>query len=194
MELEIRHLQLVRAVAQRGTLTSAGLVLHLSQSALSHQLLDIESRLGTPLFLRVGKRLALTPAGERLLASANEVLATIVQTEDAIRQLVRGQPGRAAHHDRMLHVLPLAAADVEAVSPHASSRRRPNRRHRHERADRRAARGAARPRDRERPRARPARRHAAAVRRRAGGRDDARPSALRPKPSSRPGTSPARRS
>lgn len=87
MELEIRHLQLVRAVAQRGTLTSAGLVLHLSQSALSHQLLDIESRLGTPLFLRVGKRLALTPAGERLLASANEVLATIVQTEDAIRQL-----------------------------------------------------------------------------------------------------------
>jgi LysR family transcriptional regulator for metE and metH len=87
MELEIRHLQLVRAVAQRGTLTSAGLVLHLSQSALSHQLLDIESRLGTALFLRVGKRLALTPAGERLLASANEVLATIVHTEDAIRQL-----------------------------------------------------------------------------------------------------------
>jgi LysR family transcriptional regulator for metE and metH len=87
MDLEIRHLQLVRAVAQRGTLTSAGLVLNLTQSALSHQLLDIEARLGTALFLRVGKRLALTPAGERLLASANEVLATIVQTEDAIRRL-----------------------------------------------------------------------------------------------------------
>jgi LysR family transcriptional regulator, regulator for metE and metH len=87
MELEIRHLQLVRAVAQTGTLTRAGLALHLTQSALSHQLRDIESRLGTALFLRVGKRLALTPAGERLLASANEVLATIVKTEDAIRQL-----------------------------------------------------------------------------------------------------------
>ena len=93
MDLEIRHLQLVRAVAQRGTLTSAGLVLHLTQSALSHQLLDIESRLGTALFLRVGKRLALTPAGERLLASANEVLATIVQTEDAIRQLAGNSRG-----------------------------------------------------------------------------------------------------
>ena len=93
MDLEIRHLQLVRAVAQRGTLTSAGLVLHLTQSALSHQLLDIESRLGTALFLRVGKRLALTPAGERLLASANEVLATIVQTEDAIRQLAGDSRG-----------------------------------------------------------------------------------------------------
>ncbi len=80
MELEIRHLQLVRAVAQTGTLTRAGLALHLTQSALSHQLRDIESRLGTALFLRVGKRLALTPAWERLLAAANEVLARIVMT------------------------------------------------------------------------------------------------------------------
>ena len=53
-----------------GSLTRAGDQLHLTQSALSHQLRDIESRLGAALFLRVGKRLVLTPAGERLLASA----------------------------------------------------------------------------------------------------------------------------
>ena len=71
MDLEIRHLKLVRAVTAAGSLTGAGSVLNLTQSALSHQLRDIESRLGTPLFLRVGKKMVLTPAGERVLAAAN---------------------------------------------------------------------------------------------------------------------------
>lgn len=93
MDLELRHLQLVRAVAHTGTLTRAGVALHLTQSALSHQLRDIESRLGTALFLRVGKRLALTPAGDRLLASAHDVLAAMEQTEDAIRQLAGDSVG-----------------------------------------------------------------------------------------------------
>jgi len=87
MDLEIRHLKLVRAVTAAGSLTGAGSVLNLTQSALSHQLRDIESRLGTALFLRVGKRMMLTPAGERLLRSADEVLDAIERTEDSIRQL-----------------------------------------------------------------------------------------------------------
>jgi LysR family transcriptional regulator, regulator for metE and metH len=93
MDLEIRHLKLVREVSAAGTLTRAGAALHLTQSALSHQLRDIESRLGTALFLRVGKRMILTPAGERLLRSADEVLATIERTEDAIRQLAGTKRG-----------------------------------------------------------------------------------------------------
>src|SRR5260221_550931 len=87
MDLEIRHLQLVAAVADVGSLTRAGDRLHLTQSALSHQLRDIESRLGAPLFLRVGKRLVLTPAGERLLASARDVLAQLQHAEQEIRQM-----------------------------------------------------------------------------------------------------------
>ena len=87
VDVEIRHLQLVRAVARAGNLTRAGAALHLTQSALSHQLRDIESRLGTSLFLRVGKRMLLTRAGEELLQSAEEVLATIERTETTIRQL-----------------------------------------------------------------------------------------------------------
>lgn len=93
MDIEVRHLQLVRAVAETGSLTRAGGLLHLTQSALSHQLRDIESRLGTALFLRVGKHLTLTPAGERLLLSANTVLATIERTEDAIRNMAGDQRG-----------------------------------------------------------------------------------------------------
>jgi LysR family transcriptional regulator for metE and metH len=87
MHLDVRHLKLVREVSATGSLTRAAAVLHLTQSALSHQLRDIESRLGAPLFLRVGKRMVLSAAGERVLQSAKEVLAAIERTEEAIRQL-----------------------------------------------------------------------------------------------------------
>jgi LysR family transcriptional regulator for metE and metH len=93
MELEIRHLRLVAAVAEVGSLTRAGDQLHLTQSALSHQLRDIESRLGAALFLRVGKRLVLTPAGERLLASATDVLERLECAEHDIREMGRDRAG-----------------------------------------------------------------------------------------------------
>src|SRR3954471_15535220 len=93
MDLEVRHLRLVAAVADCGSLTRAGDRLHLTQSALSHQLRDIETRLGAALFLRLGKRLVLTPAGERLLASAREVLERLQQTEHDIRQMGRDRAG-----------------------------------------------------------------------------------------------------
>ncbi len=93
MDLEVRHLQLVAAVAEVGSLTRAGDRLHLTQSALSHQLRDIESRLGAALFLRVGKRLVLTPAGERLLSSARDVLERLERTERDIREMGRSRAG-----------------------------------------------------------------------------------------------------
>src|SRR3954468_11809028 len=93
MDLEIRHLRLVAAVADVGSLTRAGDQLHLTQSALSHQLRDIESRLGAALFLRVGKRLVLTPAGERLLESATDVLGRLQRAEQDIRDMGRDRAG-----------------------------------------------------------------------------------------------------
>jgi LysR family transcriptional regulator for metE and metH len=89
MDLEVRHLRLVTTVAAVGSLTRAGDQLHLTQSALSHQLRDIESRLGTSLFHRAGKRLVLTPAGERLLASATDVLERLERAEHDIREMGR---------------------------------------------------------------------------------------------------------
>jgi LysR family transcriptional regulator, regulator for metE and metH len=93
MDLEVRHLRLVSAVAELGSLTRAGDRLHLTQSALSHQLRDIESRLGAALFLRVGKRLVLTPAGERLLATARDVLDRLDRTELDIHQMGKARAG-----------------------------------------------------------------------------------------------------
>jgi LysR family transcriptional regulator for metE and metH len=85
--LEVRHLALVAEIAATGSVTRAAERLHLTQSALSHQLRDVESRLETPLFLRLGRRMALTPAGERVLASARRVLDELARAEDDVRAL-----------------------------------------------------------------------------------------------------------
>ena len=74
---EIRHLQLVAGIADAGTMTGAAVRLHLTQSALSHQLRDIEARLGTSLFVRLGRSMVLTAPGRRVLESARRVLGDL---------------------------------------------------------------------------------------------------------------------
>lgn len=93
MKLEVRHLQLVDAITASGSVTRAAERLNVTQSALSHQLREIEDRLGTPLFLRVNRRLALAPAGERLLASARRVLDDLRLAEEDIERLATDQDG-----------------------------------------------------------------------------------------------------
>jgi len=86
MHLEIRHLKLVAAVAETGSITRAGNRLHLTQSALSHQLRDAEEQLGVPLFERRNARMFLTPAGERLLQAARAVLAELDRAASDIQK------------------------------------------------------------------------------------------------------------
>jgi LysR family transcriptional regulator for metE and metH len=92
VDLEVRHFRLVAAVAEHHSLTKAGNALNLSQSALSHQLRDIEERLGSRLFHRLNKRMVPTPAGERLIESARTVLAEIDDAERAIRGGLEERP------------------------------------------------------------------------------------------------------
>jgi LysR family transcriptional regulator, regulator for metE and metH len=93
MDLEVRHLRLVVAIAETGSVTRAGGRLHLTQSALSHQLRDMEDRLGTRLFHRVGKRMVPTPAGEAVLRSASRVLDLLQRTEEDVRRSAGGRHG-----------------------------------------------------------------------------------------------------
>jgi len=93
MDLEIKHLRLVSAIARTGSVTRAGDELNLSQSALSHQLRDIEERLATTLFHRVGKRMVLTTAGESVLRTATQVLEMVGRTEAEIRKAGNSDAG-----------------------------------------------------------------------------------------------------
>ncbi|WP_438008142.1 LysR family transcriptional regulator [Sorangium sp. So ce321] len=79
--LEIRHLRLVRAIAEEGGPTRAAARLHLTQSAVSHQLAELEGRLGVALFTRVRRQLKLTPAGARLLDAARTMLVDLARVE-----------------------------------------------------------------------------------------------------------------
>lgn len=91
--LEARHLRLVQTVAEEGSLTRAGRRLHLTQSALSHQLLALEDALGARLFERLHKKMIPTHAGERLLQSAHSVLAELDRAVAEIRTGAEGRKG-----------------------------------------------------------------------------------------------------
>ena len=93
VKLEIRHLRLLAAVADSGSVTEAGKCLHLTQSALSHQLRDAEEKLGTALFLRLGKKMVLTPAGDKLLVSARRIVQELGDAEAQIEGLDGGARG-----------------------------------------------------------------------------------------------------
>ena len=84
--LETRDLRLVQAIAQAGGATQAAKHLHLSQSAVSHQLRGLEERLGVELFRREGRRLAITAAGEKLVELAQQVLLPLLQAELELRR------------------------------------------------------------------------------------------------------------
>jgi LysR family transcriptional regulator for metE and metH len=93
LNLEVRHLKLIAEVAKEGGITKAATRLHLTQSALSHQLRDIEGKLGTALFLRLNKKMLLTQAGERLLSSAPIVLDELRRAEEDIRRIALNREG-----------------------------------------------------------------------------------------------------
>ncbi|HXI20355.1 MAG TPA: LysR family transcriptional regulator, partial [Gemmatimonadales bacterium] len=93
MILEIRHLELMAAVAEHGTLTRASRELHVSQSALSHLLGNLEARLRTALFHRVGRRMVPTAAGLRLLDTARATIPHLQRAEEDLSRLSGGGGG-----------------------------------------------------------------------------------------------------
>lgn len=83
--LETRDLSLISAIVAQGTVTRASQTLGLSQSALSHQLANLEERLGVPLFARAGRRLRITAQGQKLAQLAAEVLPRLFEVETQLQ-------------------------------------------------------------------------------------------------------------
>src|SRR6476646_5088997 len=71
--IDIKYLRLIESVAAAGSLSGAAKKLFLTQSALSHQLKEIEMQMGTEAFHRINKKLVLTPAGNIVLAELRKI-------------------------------------------------------------------------------------------------------------------------
>jgi LysR family transcriptional regulator for metE and metH len=121
MHLEVKHLKLVQAIQQERSITNAGTKLHLTQSAVSHQLKEIEERLGTALFVRTRRDVQLTRAGERLLNSAAVVLNELQRAEEDIAEIAgapRGSVRISTQCYTAYHWLPSLVKRFNAKYPH----------------------------------------------------------------------------
>ncbi|RVV99580.1 LysR family transcriptional regulator [Mesobaculum littorinae] len=94
MHIEFRHLKTIKAIHDTGGLARAAERLHITQSALSHQVKGLEDQAGVELFVRRTKPLKLSAAGLRLLKLAERILPEIAALEDEFSGLRSGRAGR----------------------------------------------------------------------------------------------------
>lgn len=91
--MELRHLRYFTAVAEELHFTRAAARLGIGQPPLSQQIQQLEREIGTPLFLRLPRGIALTEAGAQFLEDARAILAGADRAVDTARRLGRGERG-----------------------------------------------------------------------------------------------------
>lgn len=94
MHIEFRHLRTIKAIHEAGGLARAAEMMNITQSALSHQVKGLEDQAGVELFVRRSKPLKLSPAGQRLLKLAHQVLPQVAALQDEFSGLRDGSTGR----------------------------------------------------------------------------------------------------
>lgn len=118
--MDLRQLEIIRAIADTGSFTAAGDKLHVSQSAISRQVLLLEDELGEPVFHRIGRRIRITPAGESLLQLSHRVFQDLQDTVSAIgdtRESLRGTMRLVGGMTVCLYVFPTLLAEVRRLHP-----------------------------------------------------------------------------
>jgi DNA-binding transcriptional LysR family regulator len=91
--VELRHLRYFVAVAEMKHFGRAAERLHMAQPALSQSVRQLESELGTALFTRTTRQVALTPAGEFFHLEAARVLAAVEESVRGVRRIAGGTSG-----------------------------------------------------------------------------------------------------
>jgi LysR family transcriptional regulator for metE and metH len=94
MHIELRHLRTIKAIDEAGSLARAADQLHITQSALSHQIKHLEEQTGVELFVRRSKPMQLTAAGRRLLQTAEKILPEMAALEEQFKGILSGKTGR----------------------------------------------------------------------------------------------------
>lgn len=108
------------AVAEHRNISRAAVALHLSQPAVSGQLRQLQDEFGEPLYLRDGRGVRLTPAGEQLASYATRLRDTWRQAHayrDALRGLEQGTLRIGASTTPASYLLPYLIADFHRRYP-----------------------------------------------------------------------------
>lgn len=115
--LDVRRMQVLRAVVASGSITAAARNLGYSASAISQQLATLEREAGIPLLERIGRGVRPTAAGTLLAEQVEIVSAQLAQTETALTELKEGRTGR-------LSIRYFATAGAALVPPAVAAVRR----------------------------------------------------------------------
>jgi len=91
--MEIKYFRLIKTIVEEGSIANSAEKLFLTQSALSHQLRELEERLGFKVFLRTRNKWQLTDEGIELYKLGNEILESIEKGFQNIEQLRTGSIG-----------------------------------------------------------------------------------------------------
>ena len=91
--IELRHLKTLLALQETGSVSLAAKRVCLTQSALSHQIRALEQHYDTPLFERKSNPIRFTPAGERLLQLARELMPLLAAAQRDMAQIIEGEAG-----------------------------------------------------------------------------------------------------
>jgi DNA-binding transcriptional LysR family regulator len=94
MNFELRQLRYFVAVAEELHFGRASVRLHMTQPPLSQTIQSLEAALGTPLFARTNRSVALTPAGAALLPEARRILLQAAALPDLVQRAAAGETGR----------------------------------------------------------------------------------------------------
>ncbi|MEM6359852.1 MAG: methyltransferase domain-containing protein [Bacteroidota bacterium] len=89
--IEVRHLKLIDTIAKVGSLKKAAEKLFLTQSALSHQLKELEAQLETQVFYRINNQLHFTPAGKEFRDAGADILNQLKKLENSVQQINQDQ-------------------------------------------------------------------------------------------------------
>lgn len=121
--MEIFQLRYFLAAAQQLNFTRAAALCHIAQPSLSAQIAALEKELGTALFHRKGRSVALTDAGEALLTHAERLVALEDEARRSVRQVVGLEAGRLSLWTLPtpgLHLLPPVLARFRSAHPGVS--------------------------------------------------------------------------
>ena len=111
--IEVKHLRLIAAIEKTGSLSQAAKELFLTQSALSHQLRQLEEVIGIPLFRRQNNQLHFTAAGKAFREKAQLILGEFSTLETEMETL------RIAQQDQYVHGY--SAAEAQRLQDQAQS-------------------------------------------------------------------------